>query len=419
MKLVRTAFFSTIITFFRIGSNFIVGKVVALLTGAGGVATVGAFMNFVTIAYTLSNGAISNGIVKYVAEFKDVKEEKKALFGTAAKISLYFSLFLGAIIILAAKYISQLLFYSDSFNRPVMAFGLTVCLYSLNTLFLSILNGQGKIKYFTTINSFGSVFILVLSCILIYYFKIEGALFALAIGQSMVFFVTLIFILKQRLFYFSDFSGAFSKEWALRLGSFSLMAIISAITMPIIQIFIRNYLTNTIGLEQAGYWQAMMRISDGYLLVIVTALNTYYLPKLSEIKEDNMIRQEIFYGYKIILPFVLISCVLIYFLRYYVIILLFSADFLKISEILMWQLIGDFFKIAAWILSYVLISKARIKIFIFSELLFSLTYLCLCYLLVKSFGLEGTSMAFCLNMILYFIFMLCVLRKLLFYKKEL
>ena len=132
-----------------------------------------------------------------------------------------------------------------------------------------------------------------------------------------------------------------------------------------------------------------------------------------------MIRQEIFYGYKIILPFVLISCVLIYFLRYYVIILLFSADFLKISEILMWQLIGDFFKIAAWILSYVLISKARIKIFIFSELLFSLTYLCLCYLLVKSFGLEGTSMAFCLNMILYFIFMLCVLRKLLFYKKEL
>lgn len=418
MKLVRTAFLSSVITFFRIGSNFIIGKVVAILTGAAGVATVGAFMNFITIAYTLSNGAISNGIVKYTAEFKDDEDRKNALFSTAAKISLYCSLFLGIVIVIIAKYISEFLFYTDTFSGPVVAFGITVSLYSLNTLFLSILNGLGKINYFTIINSLGSGFILVLSCLLIYYFRIQGALFALAVGQSLVFFVTLFLIIKHRLFYFPNFFGTFSKDWAIKFGSYSLMAIVSAITMPSIQIIIRNYLTNAIGIDQAGYWQAMMRISDGYLLVIVTALNTYYLPKLSEIKEDGIIRREIFYGYKIILPFVLLSCVIIYFLRYYVIMLLFSSEFLKISDILVWQLIGDFFKIAAWVLSYVLISKAKIRIFIFSELLFSFTYLSLCYVLVNSYGLEGTSMAFCLNMILYFIFMVVVLRKLLFYKKE-
>jgi PST family polysaccharide transporter len=419
MKLARTAFFSTIITFFRIGSNFVIGKIVALLTGAAGVATVGAFMNFITIAYTLATGAISNGVIKYTAEFKDNEIISRALFSTAARISLFFSGLFGIIIILCSNYISKILFYTEEFRAPIIAFGVTVFLYSLNTMLLSILNGQGKIKDYTLINSFGSAFILFLSCFLIYFFRVEGALFALATGQALVFFITIFFVIKHQLLVFSDFNDKFSKEWAKKLGSFSIMAIVSAITMPSIQIFIRNYLTSSLSLEQAGYWQAMMRISDGYLLVIVTALNTYYLPKLSEIKENKLIRKEVLYGYKMILPVVLLSCILIYVLRSYIIILLFSRDFLEIGDILIWQLFGDFFKIAAWILSYILISKARIKIYVFSELFFSLTYLCLCFFLIRHFGLEGTSLAFCINMILYLIFMLFVLRKMLFYKREL
>ena len=75
MNLIKTSVFSAIITFVRISSGFVAGKIIAMLTGPLGVATVGAFTNFSTIVLAIGNGAINNGVIKYISEY-NADEEK-------------------------------------------------------------------------------------------------------------------------------------------------------------------------------------------------------------------------------------------------------------------------------------------------------------------------------------------------------
>jgi len=70
------------------------------------------------------------------------------------------------------------------------------------------------------------------------------------------------------------------------------------------------------------------------------------------------LKKEIFYGYRIILPIVVFMALGIYFLRDFAILILFSDEFIPMSDLFFYQLIGDVFKIASWLLGYLMIAKA-------------------------------------------------------------
>ena len=348
MKLLKTSLFSGIITLIRIGSGFIAGKFVALFTGAAGVALLGGFTNFITIVLTLANGAINAGIVKYTAEYKEDEEKIKSLFSSALRVSIYSSLIVGVGLIIFSKYLSTWIFTIDDYYDVIIVLGATIIFYSLNTFLISILNGLGEIKTYTIVNTIGTLVGLILTVIFVYYFRIRGALYSLVLAQSVVFFVTLGLVIKSNWFRIEFFTGNLDRILLKKLSHFSLMAIVTAICLPLAQIILRSYIIEKLGVSAAGFWQGMMRISDGYLLLIVTSLSTYYMPKLSSLKTKSELRHEIWSGYKIILPAVALGCVIIFFCRLFIIKLLFTPDFITMKDLFFWQLVGDFFKMAAW-----------------------------------------------------------------------
>lgn len=417
MKLVKTTFFSAIITLIRIASGFVAGKAIAIFTGPVGVALIGAFTNFIAIILTFANGAINTGIVKYTAEYNDNEDKLKSLFSTALKISVYCSAFTGLLLLVFGSYFSKWVFTSDIFANPVRILGLTIVLYALNSLLISILNGKGQIKTYTIVNTAGSLIGLVFTMILVYFYKIEGAIYALVLAQSIVFFVTATLILKSTWFSWDYFKQVYNKEMAINLSHYSLMAIVTALTVPVSQIILRNMLIVKTGINSAGYWQGMMRISDGYLMLITTSLSTYYLPKLSSLKESYELRKEIFQGYKIIVPVVFLTSVIIYLLRFFIIKTLYTDNFLSMEGLFLWQLIGDFFKIAAWILAYLMLAKAMTKLFVITEIISSISYIGLGYLLVFKYGFYGITIAFAINYMFYFLIMVLIFRKLIFSQK--
>jgi PST family polysaccharide transporter len=416
LQLVKTSIFSAIITVIRIASGFVANKVVAIYTGPGGVALIGAFSNFISIALTFANGAINNGVIKYASEYKGNERKQKLLYSTSFKISVYCSMLFGPILILFAPFFSDLVLTNDVYTNAIRVLGCSIVLYSLNSLLISILNGRHEIKMFTLVNTLGSIVGLVVTVILVYFFKVQGALYALVLSQSIVFFITLILVVKSKWFSWSYFTQPFNKIIARKLWGFSLMAIITAIAVPVSQILLRNLLIAEVSIEGAGYWQGMMKVSDGYLLLIVTSLSTYYLPKLASLKTDKDLQKEIFSGYKIILPSVLFGCIVIYYMRFFIIKLLYTPSFTPMESLFFWQLVGDFFKMAAWILSYLMLAKAMIKIFIITEIVFTILYVGLGYIFVHYFNLQGITMAFALNYIIYFLTMLFLFRRLIFKK---
>ncbi|UTN04635.1 O-antigen translocase [Flavobacterium bizetiae] len=417
MKLIKTSFFSAIISIIRISSGFVTGKVIALITGPSGIALIGQFNNFITIVLTFSNGAINTGVIKYTAEYDGDKDKIKKLFSTSLKISIYCSAFFGLILLFSASFISDLLFKSLVYINPIRVLGLTIILYSLNTFLVAILNGLKQIKKYTIVNTAGSIIGLIFTLILVINFKLLGALYALVLTQSIVFFVTLVLVIKSDWFSWSFFNQPFDKNVAKKLSHYSLMAITSSICMPVSQIILRNVVIDKLGVDAAGYWQGMMRISDGYLLIVTMSLSTYYLPKLSSLFSNDELRKEIFKGYKIIMPLVFVSCSVIYLFRFLVIRILYSKDFEAMSELFFFQLLGDFFKIAAWLVAFLMTAKAMTKAFVISEIVFSLTYVLISYLCILYFKLNGITIAFAINYFLYFVTMIVIFRKILFKSK--
>jgi PST family polysaccharide transporter len=417
LKLFKTTFYSGIITLIRVTSGFVISKIVAILTGASGIAIIGAFSNFFTIVLTLANGAINTGVVKYTAEFDGDEEKLKSLFSTSFKITFYCSVIIGLILGTSASYWSSLIFMNKVYEVPIRVLGFTVILYALNSLLISILNGKKQIKTYTIVNSLGSIIGLVFTAVLVYLYKIEGALYAMVLSQSIVFFVTLALIIRSPWFNKEYFNKKFDNTKAIQLSHYSLMALVSALTIPVSQLLLRNLLINNLGINEAGYWQGMMRISDAYLMVITTSLSTYFLPKLVSLKTDEELRNEILNGYKLILPLVLFSCLLIFFLRFVIIKFLFTTDFIAMEQLFYWQLIGDFFKIATWILGYLILAKSMTKIYVFSEIIFSFLYVFLGYIFTVKFEFKGAVIAFAVTYFLNFIYMIFVFRKLLFNRK--
>jgi len=418
VKLIKTSFFAAIITFIRIASGFIANKVVAMYTGPAGVAIIGQFTNFVAIILTVSNGAINTGVVKYTAEYEGDEFKLKKLFSTALRISIYCSLVAGGLLLLFSSSISELILRSGIYSKAISILGLTIIFYSLNTLLISILNGKKQIKQYTIVNTAGSIIGLIFTVVLVFFYKIQGALYSIVLSQSVIFFVTVFFIIRSQWFSWSFFKEPFESAMAKKLASFSLMALVSVFTAPVVQMLLRDMLINKVGINGAGYWQGMMKVSDGYLLLITTALSTYYLPKLSSLKTDKDLRHEIFYGYKIILPTVFLGCIVIFYLRFLIIKVLYTPDFIAMENLFLFQLIGDFFKIAAWIVAYLMLAKAMTRLFIITEIVFSILYLILGYLCVAMFNLHGITIAFALNYFIYFIYMLFHFRRLIFNYNE-
>jgi len=133
-------------------------------------------------------------------------------------------------------------------------------------------------------------------------------------------------------------------------------------------------------------------------------LSVYYLPKLSGIKGQAVLKQEIAYGQKIILPLVMLAGFLIYLFRNDVILILFDQKFVAMNELFAYQMVGDFIKIAAWLYAYLMLAKAKMMLFVCSEILFSAFFVLLSILFVNQYGLIGMSYAFALNYTFYFIF---------------
>lgn len=411
MTLLKTSILSFIATAIKMIAGLVINKAIAVYIGPAGLALVGQFQNFSQLLTTAAQGAVHQGVTKYTAEYGKNDTRIPILFSTAAKISLYCSLFVGIGVVLSSKYTSLHFLRSENYSYIFVIFGFTVVLFVINNLLLSILNGLKEIRTWIMINIIQSVYGLIFTSLLIMSLGLDGALIALVTNQSVILLIVLWMLRKHEIIKLDNFKGAFDKLEAKKLGGYALMAITTALTAPVSHIIVRNYIGETLSWNDAGYWQAIWYISSMYLMLVTTVLSIYYLPRLSEINGKAEIRKELLYGYKIIIPIVASMSVIIFFLRDFIIWLLFTEDFAPVRELFLWQLVGDVVKLAAWLVAYLMIAKAMTKAFITTEIVFSFSFVLLTICLVDTYGLVGATYSFVLNYTLYFIAMVFATKK--------
>lgn len=411
MKLASTISWSALATMIRLANGFVSMKIVAVLIGPVGIALIGQFGNFTSIIMTLALGGISTGVIKYTSQYKDNPEELKRVWHTISWVSGVLSIPVILILLVFHTWLAKEFLHNIEYASILVIFAFSLVFYVANSLLLNILNGLHEIKRFNLLNTLNSTLGLLATIGLVYQYKVYGALLAMVTSQSITFFIIVFFVRKKAWFKLSNFFGKFDKFYFKKLLGFTAMSLTSMCVIPASQMFVREYLANHTSWDVAGCWQGMQKISDSYLMIVYTALGTYFLPKLANLQDESEIRKEIREGYKIIMPFVLGSALIIYLLRDFIIHILFAKSFGAMRDMFAWQLTGDCFKLASWILAYLMLAKSKTLLFITTELIFGVLFVVLSYIFINMNGVYGAVMAFALNYMVYFLLFLFLYKR--------
>ncbi|MEM9678790.1 MAG: O-antigen translocase [Bacteroidota bacterium] len=387
----------------KILAGLITSKAIAVLIGAEGMALIGNLRNFLSAVQSFAIAGLYNGVVKFIGKFKDNAEALSKTLSTVFYLGFFTTMLISFLCYYNAHYINAFLF-SENYNYEYVIRILAIVLpfYALNMFVFAIMNGFSKYKILLVINIIGQILGLLVTLLLIWQDNIDGALVAVVITPALNLLISLVGILNRKNLMSLVRITNVSLGMLNRLSPYAIMALVSAIAIPIVLIFIRNYIIAEIGIKEAGYWEAMNRISYYYLMFVNSLMTLYILPRFSEIDNRKEFRSEVFNFYKKIMPVFGAVLLLIYFLRPHIVRLVFNEDFSPVEGLFGWQLIGDFIRVLSMVIAYQFLAKKMFGHFIIIEIfLFVIIYFSSVYL-IDIFGIEGAVMAHCLSYFMHF-----------------
>ncbi|WP_431159074.1 O-antigen translocase [Winogradskyella poriferorum] len=399
----------------KIIAGILISKFIAVFIGPEGMALIGNLRNFLSAVQSIAIAGLYKGVVKYIGKFKNNVTELGKTLSTVFYLGFFCSMLLALLIYYNAEFINGLIFQGNyKYTYVIEVLAIVLPFYALNMFVFSIMNGFSKYKILFIINIIGQILGLLVTILLIWQDNIDGALIAVVITPALNLLITVVGILYRKnlmhLIKITDFSFSILNL----LSPYMIMAIASSIAMPIVLIIIRNYLIAEIGLKEAGYWQAMNRVSDYYLMFINSLMVLYILPRFAEINTKKEFRREVFSFYKTIMPVFGVILLLIYFSRSVLVNVLFTEDFRPVQELFGYQILGDFMRVLSMVIAYQFLAKKMFAHFIVLEIfLFVFIYFSSVYF-IDIYGLQGAVMAHCLSYFMHFAIILLIFGSSLF-----
>lgn len=406
--LFSVTFWTGLLTLFRMAIGFIITKFVAIYGGPSGVALLGQLQAIITTFNGVINAPVSNGIVRYTAENHEEGIEKCTPWwraGVKYAIGLYFIILI--LVFLFSKKMAGA-FLSDENNYwLIIVAGALLPFTALGTLINSVINGTKEYKKYVLVGMASTLLSFFVMMWLIYRHHFHGALLSVCIQYALVGVFSILFVWRQKWFKFKNFFGRTNKENMSGIAGYISMAIISAIALPASLLLIRNDMASELGWVVTGQWQAVWRISEVYLSVLTLALGVYYLPKLSSLKDKDKLLSEVKTTSHIMFALAGVMALSVYFLKDFIILFLFSPEFLPARSLFFLQLIGDCLKLNNWVYSYPMLARGSTKWYIFLELFFATLFYLITLILLKttSVGVESVLYSYIFVQALCFIFL--------------
>ncbi|WP_456440397.1 O-antigen translocase [Psychroserpens sp.] len=399
----------------KIIAGILTSKAIAIFIGVEGMALIGNLRNFLSAIQSFAILGFYNGFVKTVAKCKDDALELSKTISTTYYLGFFSTILISFICYYNAEFFNDFLFSANyNYAYVIEILALALPFYALNMFCFGIMNGFSNFKMLLIINIIGQILGLAITLYLIYVDHIDGALVAAVIAPSLLFLITLVGIINRRNLMTQIKISHLSLGVLKTFAPYAIMALVTAIALPFVSILIRNFIIEELGIKQAGYWEAMNRISDYYLMFVTSIMTLYIIPRFSEIDNKKEFRKEVFGFYKSIMPVFGLGLLLIYFLRPFVVSLMFSEEFQPVENLFLWQLLGDFVKVLSIVIAYQFLAKKMFAQFIVIEIfLVIMLYLTSVYL-IDVFGVEGAVMGHFFSYLMHFLIVLLVFSNSLF-----
>lgn len=400
MNFIKASSLTTIATIFKILSGIVLNKMLAIFVGPSGIAIIGQLQNFTQIASTIAQLGINTGVTKYVSEYKreDLKVHK--VLNAATRITIVATIVVSFGTVIFSKQLSIILMEDSRYQYIFYVFSLNLFLFVLNNLYISYINGKRDIRQFFIISVIQSSISVLITSLLVYCFGLSGALIALVLNQSIIFIFIIPFIKDDKNLVVDNFFAKIDSYVVHNLLKYGIAGLVTVFCGPLILILIREEIINQVGIDTAGHWQAVWYISSTYLLFVSTIISVYFFPKFSEIQDLSILNKELVKALVLVFSLVAILSILIYLVRDYIIGILFSESFYQARDLFLFQVMGDVIRSLCLIFSYLFLSRARTKSFIFLEIFSGIGLFILCSIFLPIYGAQGITLGYFINSVM-------------------
>lgn len=185
-----------------------------------------------------------------------------------------------------------------------------------------------------------------------------------------------------------------SEEWKMLL-QLGVPFMGAGVAQTLVQLWIRVSVSDRLGLDAVGHFQAAWAISMQYIGFVLGAMGADYYPRLTGIIHEKaaaarLINEQTEIALLLSAP-VFIAMI---GLTPWVVHLLYSSAFVPTIEVLRWQILGDVLKVASWPLGFVILAAGAGKTFFWTEISTLLLMGGLVAGLVSVIGLQISGIAF-------------------------
>jgi polysaccharide transporter, PST family len=401
MSIKNTFTLITVQTVVKIFFGIVINKIIAVYTGPSGFAILGQFQNFSAIVTGLANGSIQTGLVKKTAENESIEQRKK-VWNNALFLSLSLSILLSVIVWLLSETIANHVMLDMNYLFTLEVFAFSIIFYGLNLYILSILNGIGDVKFYTVANIFISLLSLIFVSLLTIVYDIEGAILGLIATQLCAFFV-LYFLLyrKYKNSFFTLLYSNIDSKTIKTLLKYGLASFSSGVILAVMMIIARSMIVDYSSLDEAGIWGGAVKMGLYFNLLFALPISIHYLPMFSKTKNKRDLENHLRTAFKFLSPLMLIVVVFTYTFSDLIIKLIFTNEFLFISNIIVFILIAEVARVYAATLSNLFFAKQELVIPVRNEAIWALSFILGVYYSIDNYGLLGVSFSYLFASCLY------------------
>lgn len=413
MTLTGTTLLNGIAVLIRLLTALVLNKVLAVMVGPNGYGVIGQFQSFASMVVAFASAPVTNGVVKYTAQFAGQETQQRDVWRTAATLGLIVSVTTSLLLVVFQRPLAIWSIADAGRSWLVILFAIALAFMVLNALLISILNGLKQLRSLVVANIAGSLISAMTATGLVSWYGLNGALAALAISQSLAFVVTLLIFRRAVRVSIRSMFGRLNPTLSRGLGRFAIMGLTSAIVIPVAQMVMRDHLAGNFGWETAGLWQALIKISEIHLVLLASTLSVYFLPRFAEIQESAELQRELCRGLAFVAPLVFATSAILFLGRHEIVELLLTERFLPILDAFGYQLLGDMLKAISLVPAYTMLSHGQTRVYVVTEVLFALLLTGLTIFFSSTMGLRGAAVAYAVTYAIYGITMLFVARSLI------
>lgn len=378
-------------------------KIVSILIGPNGMGIIGLFDSTLNLVLGTTKLGLDTSAVKEISLSKQGGNSKVFRSVSLLRKLILFTCILGVfIVIISSSFLSRLTFGNYDFTVPIIWLSLALLFKQMTSGELAILQGLRKMSFLASANILGSIFGLIISIPLYYFFQLKAIVPVMILVSLISYIVAKYYTSKLNLKSIRINSRDVFSEGKdmLQLGVvFGIRGLMTVLVTYSLQIIISNYG----GVKQVGLFVAGFTILNSYLGLIFNAMQTDYYPRLSavgsQLKEMNRLVNE-----QALVALLLVGPIIVGFIAFapLLIKLLFSKEFLEIVGFVSLGILGLIFKSASWSSGYVVLAKGDSKLFLYTGILFNSLWLLFHVTGYFLFGLFGVGLGYLTYYVVHF-----------------